>query len=70
VKNTDKWADDCLPRVVDIIQNGVKDIRVVTFLNQMFIEETIQNGVKHCEDGDRLDGDYRFEDIIQNGEKK
>jgi hypothetical protein len=34
------------------------------------VEDTIQNGVKHCEDGDRLDGDYRFEDIIQNGVKQ
>jgi len=34
------------------------------------VEDTIQNGVKHCEDGDWLDGDERFEDIIQNGEKK
>jgi hypothetical protein len=25
--------------------------------------------VKHCEDGDWLDGDKRFEDIIQNGTK-
>ena len=33
------------------------------------VEDTIQNGVKHCEDGDWLDGDERFEDIIQNGTK-
>jgi hypothetical protein len=26
--------------------NGVKEIREVTFLNQMFVEETIQDGVK------------------------
>ena len=30
----------------DAIENGVKEIREVTFLNQMFIEETIQDGVK------------------------
>jgi len=34
------------------------------------VQDVIQNGVKHCEDGDRLDGDERFEDIIQNGVKE
>jgi len=35
--------------------------------NRPSVKDVIQNGVKHCEDGDRLDGDERFEDIIQNG---
>jgi predicted peroxiredoxin len=31
---------------------------------------TIENGVKHTEYGDWLDGDERFDDIIQNGIKE
>ena len=34
-----------------------------------WVEETIENGVKHTEYGDWLDGDERFDDIIQNGVK-
>jgi hypothetical protein len=34
------------------------------------VNYTIQNGVRHIEDGDWLDGDERFEDIIQNGVKE
>jgi hypothetical protein len=30
----------------------------------------IKNGVKHTEDGDWLDGDERFNNIIQNGVKE
>ena len=51
------------------IQNGVKNTNEA-FYGQVYVEDTVQNGVKHCEDGDWLDGDERFEDIIQNGEKK
>jgi len=39
------WLDQD-ERIGDIIENGVKEIREVTFLNQMFVEETIQDGVK------------------------
>ena len=34
------------------------------------MEEAIQNGVKHTEYGDWLDGDERFDDIIENGIKE
>jgi hypothetical protein len=34
------------------------------------VEDTIQNGVKHTEDGDWLDGDERIGDIIQEGVKE
>jgi hypothetical protein len=40
------------------------------FLFKPKIEDTIQNGVKHSEDGDWLDGDERIENIIQNGVKQ
>ena len=33
------------------------------------VENTIINGVKHTEYGDWLDGDSRFDDIIENGVK-
>jgi hypothetical protein len=46
VKNTDKWADDCLPRVVDTIQNGVKDTLFGVDPDEGRVEDTIQNGVK------------------------
>jgi predicted peroxiredoxin len=39
-------------------------------MSELTIEETIQNGVKHTEYGDWLDGDERFDDIIQNGVKE
>jgi hypothetical protein len=34
------------------------------------LEDTIQNGVKHTEYGDWLDGDERLDEIIQNGIKE
>ena len=34
------------------------------------VDNTIQNGVKHCEDGDWLDGDERIDEIIENGVKQ
>jgi hypothetical protein len=46
VKNTDKWADDCLPRVVDTIQNGVKDTLFGVDPDEGRVEDTIENGVK------------------------
>jgi hypothetical protein len=33
-------------RISNTIENCVKETREVTFLNQMFIEETIINGIK------------------------
>ena len=56
--------------VKDTIQNGVKNTLHRRDFEIVEVEDTIQNGVKHCEDGDWLDCDKRFEDIIQNGEKK
>ena len=50
--------------------DGVKHAYVVEGQRQLPVKDTIQNGVKHCEDGDWLDGDERFEDIIQNGVKE
>ena len=56
--------------VEDTIQNGVKETFKSESTKSISLRRAIQNGVKHCEDGDWLDGDERFEDIIQNGEKK
>ena len=39
------------------------------FINDS-IEDAIQNGVKHTEYGDWLDGDERFDNIIENGIKE
>ena len=69
VKNTDKWADDCLPRVVDAIQNGVKNIYGNKHYTALGVENTIQNGVKHTEwNGSDLPT-HKIEDAIQNGVK-
>ena len=43
---------------------------IPTHIPMVQVQDAIQNGVKHCEDGDWLDGDERFEDIIQNGVKE
>ena len=56
-----------MDQVQDVIENGVKDMKESHFYRKSRIKNVTQNGVKHCEDGDRLDGDERFEDIIQNG---
>ena len=40
---------------------------IPTHIPMVQVQDVVQDGVKHCEDGDRLDGDERFEDIIQNG---
>ena len=70
VKNTDKWADDCLPRVVDAIQNGVKNIYGNKHYTALGVENTIQNGVKHTEwNGSDLPT-HKIEDAIQNGVKE
>ena len=67
VKQTELSKRDFFPE--DIFQNGVKETKISRFFS-VDVEDTIKNGVKHCEDGDRLDGDERFEDIIQNGVKE
>jgi predicted peroxiredoxin len=54
----------------DAIKNGVKKIHWVDYSNLRSVEDTIKNGVKHTEYGDWLDGDERFDDIIQNGVKE
>jgi hypothetical protein len=70
VKHTGGFELTDTIRVEDTIQNGVKHTSKNSTWQQTQVEDTIQNGVKHCEDGDWLDCDKRFEDIIQNGEKK
>ena len=60
-----------MSRITDVTQNGVKESnwkRVDNFPD--YTKRVIENGVKHCEDGDRLDGDERLEDIIENGVKE
>ena len=57
-----KWVEET-------IITGVKNtIQSITQQRRM-VEDTIKNGVKHTEYGDWLDGDERFDDIIQNGVK-
>ena len=69
VKNTDKWADDCLPRVVDTIQNGVKDTLFGVDPDEGRVEDTIENGVKDTiEDCGPMV--VAVEDTIQNGVKE
>jgi predicted transcriptional regulator len=53
-----------------IIQEGVKDTTTTRWARKDAVENTIQNGVKHTEDGDWLDQDERIDDIIQNGVKE
>jgi len=57
----------------DFFKNVLKYLSLDVVENQHYItkwvEDTIQNGVKHTEYGDWLDGDERFDDIIQNGVK-
>ena len=69
VKNTSPTFTKFMSGVEETIQNGVKE----TIYRQMgvvpVVENTIINGVKHTEYGDWLDGDERFDDIIQNGVK-
>ena len=56
--------------VEDTIKNGIKETKSMCGKRGVRVNYTIQNGVKHIEDGDWLDGDERFEDIIQNGVKE
>ena len=56
--------------VENFIQNGVKDTYDTEFMPKVMVDDTIQNGVKHTEYGDWLDGDERLDDIIQNGVKE
>jgi hypothetical protein len=53
-----------------IILEGVKDTTTTRWARKDAVENTIQNGVKHTEDGDWLDQDERIDDIIQNGVKE
>jgi hypothetical protein len=56
--------------VGDTIQNGVIYTWGDVDLRRPTVEDTIQNGIKHTEYGDWLDGDERFDDIIENGVKE
>jgi hypothetical protein len=55
-------------------QNIMKLLSLEVVENQDYItkwvEGFIENGVKHTEYGDWLDGDGRFDDIIENGIKE
>jgi len=53
-----------------IIQEGVKDTTTTRWARKDAVENTIQNGVKHIEDGDWLDQDERIDDIIENEVKE
>ena len=57
-------------RAEEIIQNVVKDTKWMSDWVDNKVEDTIQNGVKHTEYGDWLDGDERLDDIIDNGIKE
>jgi len=69
VKRIQPESDPLNQSVEETIINGVKE----TIYRQMgvvpVVENTIINGVKHTEYGDWLDGDSRFDDIIENGVK-
>ena len=56
--------------VESIIQNGVRNTDSWVGKPFVSVEYTIQNGVKHTEYGDWLDGDERLDEIIQNGIKE
>ena len=56
--------------VEDNIISKVKRTVPESIADSFAIEDTIQNGVKHTEYGDWLDGDERLDDIIQNGVKE
>ena len=67
VKNTRKGNPYFQESVEDTIQNGVKQTELSK--RDFFPKDIIQDGVKHTEDGDWLDGDERIGDIIENGVK-
>jgi hypothetical protein len=56
--------------VDDILKNGIKETKSMGGKRNGRVDNTIQNGVKHCEDGDWLDGDERIDEIIENGVKQ
>jgi hypothetical protein len=56
--------------VENIIQNGVIKTKHQLNLIDLTVEDTVQNGIKHTEYGDWLDGDERLDDIIENGVKE
>lgn len=56
--------------VDDIIQDGVKNIRGIENDRSFFIEDTIDNGVKHTEYSLAIDGSCVIDDIIDNGVKE
>jgi hypothetical protein len=56
--------------VENIIQNGVIKTKHQLNLSDLTVEDTIQNGIKHTEYGDWLDGDERLDDMIENGVKE
>ena len=58
-----KWVEET-------IINGVRNTIQSITQQRRIVEDTIKNGVKHTEYGDWLDGDERFDDIIQNGVKE
>jgi predicted transcriptional regulator len=43
---------------------------IPTYIPMVQVQDVIENGVKHVEDGDWLDQDERIEDIIENGVKE
>ena len=57
-----KWVEET-------IITGVKNTIQSITQQRRIVEDAIINGVKHTEYGDWLDGDERFDDIIQNGVK-
>jgi hypothetical protein len=69
VKNTDKWADDCLPRVVDTIQNGVKETIGTLRRTKLGVDDIIQKGVRMTK-STIISQDFKVEDTIQNGVKE
>ena len=69
VKQTELSKRDFFPEV--ILQNGIMEtIGTLRRTVEWGVDDIIQNGVKHTEDGDWLDGDERFINIIQNGVKE
>jgi hypothetical protein len=57
-------------RISNTVENGVKEtIGTLRRTAKWGVDDIIKNGVKHIEDGDWLDGDERFNNIIQNGVK-
>jgi hypothetical protein len=56
--------------VENIIQNGVIKTKHQLNLSDLTVEDTVQNGIKHTEYGDWLDGDERLDDMIENGVKE